>query len=805
VSKRTIAETVTLDAFFPDAPNVVPAHPGRGRALAVFVAGSVLLGGIFAGASAPAVGAAGLGAREASTYVMSLPDTLPSTPLPQRSTILAADGSKIAEFYSENRVLVPLSAVPQVAIDALLSTEDSRFYAHHGVDIKGTVRAFKNNAAAGQTTGGGSTITQQYVKNVLLLSADTEAKRAEATSQTSYLRKLKEARYAIALEKKLSKDQILEGYLNIAYFGDGAYGIGTAAQHYFSKQAKDLTLPEAALLAGLVQNPSGYDPTRHPKAAATRRATVLQRMADLGKITQAQASAANKTPIALRLSDPANGCHASRYPFYCQWVKQTLQNDPAFGATPAARQQRLFRGGMTIKTALDPKAQNAAQKAVDKALGRTNRVATAAVTIKPGTGQVVSMAVNRTYGQKKGQTEVLLPLVPSFQPGSTMKVITLAAALERGYPLNTVYNAPARYTPPGRNAPKGGFQNVGKQDQGPMNAETALWRSSNTWFVHLQHTTGVLAVADMAKRLGMTSLPRTGQGALTERDAALTLGAYETSPMQMAAVYAAIAGHGIACTPHAITAITGADGQPVTVPDPGCRQAIAPGVADTIASLMQGVIDGPDDWRTGKGLTLGRPAAGKTGTTDAHAAVWFNGFTPQYATSVWVGDPRGAHKYPLKNVRLYGKSTGAAYGGTVAGPIWKAVMTALHTGLPKQAFAPADPAVIAGYSQVAPDVRGLTRDKAIQVLQEGGFTVRLAKATAKPDAALPKDRVASTSPAAGTQIGWGGTFTLTLTAGSDLNVRIPATGPAKAAPKVATAPGRPVEIGGGVVTPTATP
>lgn len=800
MSKRTSAETVTLDEFFPNTPDAPAPRKSRLVAFVGFLGAASLIGIVGAGATAPAVGSTGLAAREASSFFMSLPDTLPSTPLPQRSTILAADGSKIAEFYSENRVLVPLADVPKVAIDALLASEDNRFYSHNGVDLKGTARALKNNAAAGETTGGGSTLTQQYVKNVLLLSADTEAKRAEVTSQTSYLRKLKEARYALALEHQLTKDQILEGYLNIAYFGDGAYGIGTAASHYFNKKAKDLTLPEAALLAGLVQNPVGYDPTLHPKAAKVRRGTVLQRMADTDKITLAQAKAANKGKIRLHLNTPANGCHASRFPFYCQWVKQSLQNDPVFGATPAARQQRLFRGGMTIRTALDPKAQNAAQKAVDNALGRDNRVAAAAVTIKPGTGQVVSMVVNRTYGQKPGQTEILLPVLPAYQPGSTMKVITLAAALERGYPLNTVYNAPNRYSPPGQASPPGGFRNAGSLDAGPMTAETALWRSSNTWFVHLQKNTGVLTVADMAKRLGITSLPRTGKSALTERDASLTLGAYEVSPVQMAAVTATIAGHGVACTPQPITAITGPDGLPVAVPDPNCHQAIAPGVADTVAAVMQGVIDGPDPYRTGKGLSLGRPAAGKTGTTDSAAAVWFSGFTPQYATSIWVGDPRGAHAHPLHTVRLYGRYTGSAFGGTVAGPIWKDVMTRLHTGLPKRAFAPADPAVIAGYSQVTPDVRGLGRDKAIQVLTDAGFTVRLNKTTTKPDAAIPANRVATTTPAAGTSIGWGATITLTLTNGSDLNVRIPTK--AVTAPKAATTGPRMSDTGNGIVTST---
>lgn len=787
-------------------PTVVVPEP-KVRLLAKGALVSAFLGLLLAMTTFPVIGAGAITAREAHDYWIHLPSRLPEQALPQRSTILASDGSKIAEFYSENRVLVSLAQVPQVMRDAIISIEDSRFYDHHGVDVRGTVRALVNNAL-GSSTQGGSTLTQQYVKQVLLDAATTEKERAEVTSRTSYLRKLREARYATALEKRLSKDQILEGYLNIAYFGDGAYGIGTAAKHYFDKPVQNLTAPEAALLAGLVQNPTGYDPTKHPAEALTRRNTVLFRMHQLGKIDDATYEQATATPVTLHLSTPANGCHASKYPFFCQYVKQQLEDNPVFGQTPEAREQRLFRGGMVIQTTLDPKKQNITQQAVDSELGRNNPVAAASVTVEPGTGRVVAMATNRTFGTpKKGEfdkTEMLLPVLKAYQPGSNFKPFTLAAALERGYDPNTKWTAPAVYKPAGMNYPGNGFTNSSHADAGTMNAAQALWRSSNTWFVHLEEQVGVLNVARMAERLGISSLPMSGKGAITPRDASLTLGTYEVSPLEMAGAYATFAARGVHCDPVVIKAITGSDGKPVQVPDGNCHEAIPASVADTVANIMQGTIDGPDPYRTGKAMSFGRPAAGKTGTTENQAAVWFSGFTPQYATSVWVGDPRGGFAHPLIGFYAGGHYIAKAYGGLVAGPIWRQVMSGIHQGLPKKAFTP--PSGITGYTNVAPDVRGLTLEQAYQALTKAGFKVTLNPQTAKPDPLLAKDRVYATDPAPGALVGLGTSVQVTMTAGSNLRVDLtehPQTSGSGNQPGVeATGSGKNqhYDSGGGIVT-----
>ena len=741
------------------------------RVLPASLAAAMTLGLAVAGMVAPTLTTTGATVKAAAKFYADLPVGLPAQPLPQRSVILAADGSRIAEFYSENRVLVPLSKVSPVARQAIIAIEDSRFEDHQGLDFRGTARAMLKTST-GSAREGGSTISQQYVKNVMLNAAENDDEKAAATA-VSLDRKLREAKLAISLEKYLTKDQILEGYLNIAYFGDGAYGIGTAAQHYFGVSAGQLTLGQSAMIAGIVQNPAAYDPTKHPRAAQARRNVVLARMRDLGDITPAVATKAQLATLGLRVKEPPNGCAASKYPFYCQWIRNTLADNPVFGKTTKARENFLFRGGLTIRTALDPRVQGHAQRVVDDALGHGNRVAAGVAIIAPGTGHVVAMTQNRTFGSgKKGNTQIILPAQKAFQSGSTFKAITLAAALENGVPPTAVMFAPAVYQPPGLNYPSRGFTNSASWDNGNLNLAQATARSSNTFFVKLEAQQGVLNVADMAGRLGV-SLTRTGPSAITRMDAALTLGTADVSPLEMATVYATFAAHGVSCAPTGITAITGPTGAAVQAPDPNCHQAISPGVADTVTALLQGVIDGPDPYRTGKNLSIGRPVAGKTGTTNNSSAVWFNGFTPRYETAVWVGDPLGGIRYPLSSVRLYGRTVNSVAGATVAGPIWADIMKAIHAGLPVTGFTPVNANQANGIANIIPDVRGLTRERAIQTLHDAGLDVTIAKTRAPADLVTPAGQVTGQTPAGGTLSLPTGTVALTLTAGSDLTLPVP--------------------------------
>lgn len=676
----------------------------------------------------------------------ALPSEIATTQtLPQHSTILAADGTEIATFFAENRVPVSFSQIPDYVKHAAIATEDAEFYTHPGVPIKGLVRAVYNNFTGGPRQGG-SGITQQYVKNLLLTYAKTDSEREIAAGGT-ISRKIREAKYAFALEERMTKDEILTGYLNVSNFSNGAYGIGAAAQRYFSKTPAQLTLAESALLVGVIQSPGRLDPIENPEAALERRAHVLNRMLAEGYITAAQKATADKEPITLKQSTPANGCIASDYPLYCAWVRETLQKDPAFGETEEARADLLYRGGLTITTAMDPAAQKAALEEARTALDPTSNVAVALAVVQPGTGHVVALATNRGYGQKKGETELLLPVLNAYQPASTFKVITAATALERGWDPTTYFYAGSTYRPKNdRNYPNEGFRNSGDSTGGTLDMAGALRQSVNTWFVELEDRIGVRVVAETGVRMGMTSLPLDGDRAITEKDAALTLGSYESSPLQVASVYATIAAHGRACTPVGITKIVGPDGKDLPAPDPACHQAIRPSTADTLAQMLTGVIT------TGTGtrarLDDNRPAGGKTGTSNDSGAVWFAGMTPQYATAVWMGDPRGAARYPMDSVYAYGQTWNPVYGGGVPATLWKNVMNRIHEGLPIKEFAPAGGASTLGMPIVIPEVRGMTAESAARILTDAGFRVDISdKGTAVPGIAA--GRVTGTIPAAG--------------------------------------------------------
>ena len=731
---------------------------------------------------APLVAGGVLASFVAVDYWQSLPDDMPSTPVPTRSKILAADGSLIARFYSENRINVTAKQVPDVLRHAVIAIEDERFNEHSGVDLQAIVRAAWSNATKG-TLQGGSTLTQQYVKNVLANAAEDDAARAAVVSRTSYMRKLREARLAVATETRMTKDEILLGYLNVSYFGDGAYGVGAAARHYFNTDVKDLSPAQAATLAGIVQNPSRYDPTNNEEASLARRNLVLDKMHELGYLDDATYTAERASKVELDLRTAKNGCTESKYPFYCMWVRKTLETDPAFGRTQAQRNERLYRGGLVVRTPLDPAKQKLAQEAVDAELGRDNRVAAVAVVVEPGTGHVVAMAQNRSFGTaKKGKfdkTEIVLGTTKGMQPGSAFKPITLAAALEQGFDPKEKISAPAVYRPANQNFPGNGFTN--SSGTGTLNAYQAVARSSNTWFVKLQERYGVLTVADMAERLGITSLPRSGKRAITARDASLTLGAYEVSPVELAGAYATFAAGGVHCRPLPISSVTGPGTKKVRAPSANCHQAIEPKVASKVAEIMTGTIDGPDPSRTGAAMSIGRPAAGKTGTTQENAVVWFAGYTPQYATAVWVGDPRGATRYPLRNFYAGGRYIAKAYGGLVAGPIWKKVMAGAHEGLPKRGFD--EPTSKHLGIATVPQVRGLDADAAYRTLSRAGFEVKFAEKTAKGPgwksgsagaSSLPSGLVVDSSPAPGSKAGRGATVTVRMNKGSDLDFDLPA-------------------------------
>src|SRR5512145_742666 len=355
--------------------------------LGVMAAVSAVMGILVAGLAIPFAGVAGLSARTVAEGMDHLPADLAAEPLAQRTRVLANDGSTLAIFYDENRGNVDLEDVSPIMKKAIIAIEDYRFYDHGALDLKGTLRAFLTNQAEGGTVQGGSSITQQMVKMTLLSQADTKEEQLAATAST-YERKLNELRYAIAFEEKYSKDWILERYLNIAYFGDGAYGIEAAARHYFSKSAADLNLRESALLAGIVKNPTAYDPTNDAEAARKRRDLVLARMAELNVISDSESQEVREKGLGMKITPSRNGCVSSIASFFCDYTREYLLKDKDLGRTVEARTQLLNSGGLTIKTTLDPRFQRAADSSVREHVYPTDQAIGGLAMVEPRTGHV---------------------------------------------------------------------------------------------------------------------------------------------------------------------------------------------------------------------------------------------------------------------------------------------------------------------------------------------------------------------------------------------------------------------------------
>jgi membrane peptidoglycan carboxypeptidase len=659
---------------------------------------SLLAGLLLTAATLPAIALANRTIEQATVAVDTLPINLQEPPLPESSRILAADGTWIADLYEQNRIEVGLGEVSEWMKLAVLAVEDSRFYEHRGIDIVGTSRAFLTNAIAGSIEGGGSSLTQQYVKNILVLSANTPEEVAAAREAT-YARKLREMRYALAIEKTNTKEEIFQGYLNISYFGAGAHGVEAASRRYFSKSAKDLNILESATLAGIVQSPVKWDPIRNPGLSKQRRDHVLGRMRAEGFITQDQYDQVIDIPITSYLKPTAinNGCTASVAPFFCDYVIQRIRNDFTFGTNLEERDKFLRESGVTIYTTLDLKAQAAAQTAVEKyiPIEDASDKAAAISMVEPATGHIKAMAQNRRWGTEGiGNTtynynvEAAYGGTSGMQAGSTFKIFTAAAALEMGFGPGTKLEATTPKT----------FENfvaceVGAPSYEPytvnnstrsgyfdMNRATAF--SVNTYFVGLSELTGLCRPVEIAEALGVKG----GNGQPLERVPSFTLGTAPVTPLMMASAVGTFGNSGTHCPPIIYTKIESRTGEVIATNDSPCVTILSPDVADNVTQLLVNVIDGPIAGRTGGRMSLGRPAGGKTGTTNDSAAVWFVGMTPDLAAAVWVGDPRGGYKYPMKNIEINGTLYRQVFGSSIPGPIWKEAMLGALEGVPVKSF-----------------------------------------------------------------------------------------------------------------------
>lgn len=765
-------------------PNRVLAHLGT-MALV-----SAVLGVVVAGLAIPFAGVLGVTARNVADSMQELPAELETQSLSQRTRILAADGTPIATLYDENRVNVTIDQVAKVMRQAIVSIEDYRFYQHGALDVKGTMRALISNQAAGGVVQGGSSITQQMVKLTLLSQAKTEEERLAAQEET-VSRKIRELRYAIAFEERYSKDWILERYLNIAYFGDGVYGVQAAARHYFRTDAQKLTLGQAATLAGLVKNPVGYDPTVYPDRALARRNVVLERMAQLNVIPLATAEAEVKKPLGLNVAVTRNGCMFSRAPFFCQYVVEYLKQDPALGATPDDRWKLMVSGGLTIKTTIDLRFQDAADESVRQHVYPRDNAIGALAMVEPRTGNVKSLAQSRPMGRNSGKGETFLNYtVPNeygkargFQPGSTFKAFVLAAAVKQKIPLTTtivsnenmVFSEADYEDCDGQPYGYGTWPVGNATTSGTKNLYTGTRESVNTFFAQLEQRTGLCEPFNLARAMGVRLTdPR------TERVPSFTLGVGDASPLEMAEAYATFAGRGLHCNARPVTAILDANRTVVKDYPKTCTQVLPSAVADAVNDVLRGVQE-PGGFGYQRGINLNQVSAGKTGTTNDQRAVWFVGYTPNLATASMIAGANGqGHPISLRNQSVGGSNLGSASGSGTAGPMWGDAMKVIQQWLDDEDFVRPSGSDIAGLLVGIPDLGGQSIEAATRTLQDLGFIVQVG--SPRPSS-YAQGTVAYTYPGRGAELSSGDTVTIYPSTGTP-----PAPPKPKPKPKPPTTP-----------------
>ena len=675
--------------------------------LVAFLGISTICGVLVAGLMVPAAALAGTTATSSISFFDDLPDEMNVGTPAQSSKIVAADGALLATFYDQNRTEVPLENISPFMKDAIVAVEDARYYEHGGIDTRGLLRAVSAMVQGGGRQGA-STITQQYVNNVIIQThaANGEYDKVKQGDDKKIGDKVREIKLAIAIEKKYSKDEILQGYLNWVFFANNNYGIESAASYYFSTHAKDLTLPEAALLAGVVNRPSYYDPVANPENAVSRRNLVLDHMLEQGKIDEKQHAEAVKAEIGLKIQQNQNGCTtAVRAEYFCDYVTNLIVSDPAYGKTAEDRQKLLLQGGLTITTTLDPGLQDAAQAQIQNVTPMDNnpdRVGQSLVTVQPGTGKILAMAQNTKLSAPEGQwTNTYnfnvdmfdaagneLGGAGGFATGSTMKPFTFAEWLNSGHKINEIVDGSVRKYPLSfpwinscgttssdydSNAGNGSadLQNA----DGPngayyrrLTASEGLYNSLNT------------ATFAMAAKLDFCNIQKmmTATGIHDGKDpkkaydmsfARNLIGNDAVSPMSMANAFATFAAGGLHCDNVALLSITNVKGDKFPVPGANCKQTVKPEVAAGVTSVLQQVLI------RGSGYTipLQYPAAAKTGTTNDSQQTWTVGYTRGLATASWVGNPdlgdRSSNGLLIANQRIP-----YVDGATYAGRTWQGYM-----------------------------------------------------------------------------------------------------------------------------------
>ena len=664
--------------------------------LLAFLSVSSLMGVVTAGMLVPIAGPTALAAKSVPSVFNELPGDLQTVAPAEESQLLDSSGGVIAHFYDKQRVVVPSANIADVMKKAIVAIEDKRFYEHNGVDATGIARALVTNLGDSGRQGA-STITQQYVRNSLAergyLEGDADQVSA-ATEQTAE-RKLREIKYALALEKTQSKDEILTGYLNIAPFGPITYGVEAASQRYFSKSASELNYLEAALLAGLVQSPVQYDPLTHPEAAQERRDTVLATMLDQGVITQEEYDEGIATTVDSMLhptvsSEGCSGADSSKANF-CDYALSQFLEDPTFGATRTERKRLLKTQGITIRTTLDTAKQDAAYASLTNAIpvGDASGLNDALVSLDPRTGKVLAMAQNTTYGIESGQTTANYSANGNFQVGSTFKVFTLLQWFKEGHSAYETVGSANTFYPngsfkcDGRSITTEGYQvNDLAGKTGTMNVVRATGQSVNQAFVNMASRVDFCSIFETAYNMGITE-----DGEVPSPFPANILGSVSSSPLHMASVFATIANSGQQCKPQSIESVTDRDENVLKEFAADCKEVISPDVANKTAALLTASAG---QYYTSTRLGDGRPFAAKSGTTDGHANTWLTGFTPSLATSAWVGHGDNSSQ-EVSGVVINGVYHSEIFGETYVGQnIWAPYMTQALAGTPVEAVSNAN-------------------------------------------------------------------------------------------------------------------
>ncbi len=672
--------------------------------IVAFFGVSALCGVLAAGLLVPAAAAAGTAASGSLQFFDDLPSELEAGALAEPSKIFANDGSLIATLYEENRQPIKLAEVSPTMIDAMLAIEDDRFYEHGGVDMQGIIAALASNISSG-TNRGASTITQQYVNNVIIDSnlQNEEEVVFSGSVQKTYGDKLREMKLAIAVEKQLSKDEILEGYFNIVPFSGTTFGVQAAAKYFFNVTAAELNIPQAALLAGVVNGPTLYSPTGNPEVALKRRNLVIGTMLSTGRITQEEHDAAVATDLGLNLTPvPSNCVGAVQAPYFCDYVTHLVTNDERFGATLDDRKKLLYRGGLSINTTLDPEIQNAAQTAINETANPDTtdpEIGHSMVSMEPGTGKILSMAQNTRYTPEQGPGNSVLNFnvdqyqdgnpekslggMGGFQPGSTYKPFTVAAWLDAGKTLNAQLDGRKRTYPAGHSwnascLPGGRYGipeawtpiNYGDTNYKTTTVIDGLANSLNTITLAEINQLDLCKFQEMAFASGIhNGKSASGEYEPLEVNPPSSFGGGgDASPLAMATGFATFAAEGLKCEPRALESVTAVDGRTFEVPPQDCQQVMKKEVAQGVNAATQQVMTKG----SGYNLQIGLPVAGKTGTNDYRSQTWFMGYTTGMVTASWLGN----HVWGDERGTMIGKPIGGRVypeidGSLIAGPSWK--------------------------------------------------------------------------------------------------------------------------------------